>query len=210
MCDIVGRKGCDTVNIRRRQLVVPLVTTVGAAVTAVLYFTTMEYTEWLTVVKLLGMAAVPFLLPLWGVLTRRPFPVELNVFIAVHVVLAGYGGSILAWYDTIPHWDLWMHALFGTVAAALYETLLRRWNGDGLHPVGFHTTVCLGVMGGAALWEIFEFVCDTLLGTDGQRVALALKLGTSPIADTMTDILITAVGIAVFYVYKGIKRAAHR
>ena len=48
--------------------------------------------------------------------------------------------------------------------------------------------------------KIFEYTTDALLGGDAQRVSEALRLGTSPIADTMTDVIITAVGIAVFYI----------
>ena len=56
-------------------------------------------------------------------------------------------------------------------------------------------------MAGAALWEVFEYICDNLLGNDAQGVRnyVGGEGVPSPLADTMEDIMITAVGVFVFY-----------
>ena len=58
--------------------------------------------------------------------------------------------------------------------------------------------VFLSVMGSGALWEIFEYVTDALLGKDSQQVWASLDAGKNPVYDTMTDIIVTAVGFAFF------------
>ena len=193
-----------------RQWWPPLLGLVAGLVTAVIYTATVPHPEGLAYVKILGFMAVPFLFPVLGKREGYEYPVSVNALITVHILLAGYWGSILGFYDTVPGWDLLMHGLFGVVASAVWYMLLLRWNGAALHPVGFHFTLCFGVMGGAALWEMFEYVCDLTLGLDTQRVQEALRLGVSPVEDTMTDIIITAAGIAVFYLFLVIKRTAHR
>ena len=59
--------------------------------------------------------------------------------------------------------------------------------------------VFLSTMGGGAIWEIFEYVTDALLGKDSQQVWASLDAGKNPVYDTMTDIIVTALGSAVFY-----------
>lgn len=193
-----------------RQWLPPLVGVGLGVIAGIVYGLTAVQTDALTYIKLIAMAAVPFLFPVLGAVSRKPYSVAVNTAITVHIVLAGYLGIVLGFYNRVAGWDLLMHGLFGVVASAILYMLLLRWNGAALHPFGFHFTLCFGVMGGAAVWEIFEFVCDLTLGVDSQRVQEALALGISPIEDTMTDIVITAVGIAMFYIGLAIKRAAHR
>ena len=54
-------------------------------------------------------------------------------------------------------------------------------------------------MGCAAIWEIFEFVCDALLNGDAQRVMESILMGRTPVYDTMMDIIIAIAGCAVFF-----------
>ena len=178
---------------------VPLIVTLLlGAVTLIVYPWTTETVNPVVYAQVAFTACVPLLLPLIGRWTRKEFPVSLNALIASHMVLASFLGSAMQFYRLISWWDLLMHGYFGLVGGAVLYVLLRRWGGDALDRGGFWVTHFLAVMGSAALWEIFEYVADALLGGDAQRVAEALRNGTSPIADTMTDILITAMGAVVF------------
>ncbi len=123
-------------------------------------------------------------------LFRRRVSFAAGVAVAAFILLASFLGSALQFYRLISWWDLLMHGLFGVVGCVVVSAVL---SARGI-------TLGLAVMGCAALWEIFEFIADALLGGDAQRVAEAMKLGTSPIADTMTDMMITMVGIAAFYI----------
>ncbi len=182
----------------RREWRPLMVTLILGAVTLLWYSLTAEAINPVVYVQVAFTACVPAILPLWGRWTRRPFPMSLNVMIALHIVLASFLGSALQWYRTVSWWDLLMHALFGAVGCAVVYTLILRWGGEGLRRGGRYVLAGLSVMGCGALWEIFEFISDALLDADAQRVKEAMRLGTSPIADTMTDLMITAVGILAF------------
>lgn len=144
-------------------------------------------------------ALIPAILPILGKGMKQPLPTAINALIASHVVLACDLGSAMQFYWRFPHWDLLMHGYFGFLAGVTLYIMLLRWNGAALNRGGFFVLIFLGTMGGAALWEIFEYGCDFLLGGDAQRVQEALALGVSPIRDTMTDIIIAMAGLMVFY-----------
>ena len=144
-------------------------------------------------------AMLPALFPLLDRRLTQPLPTILSWLITLHIVLSCDFGSALGFYGRFPRWDLWMHGYFGFLAGATLYVLLLRWNGAALAPAGFYILILLGTMGGAALWEVFEYSCDLLLGGDAQRVREALALGLSPIRDTMTDIILAMAGLGVFY-----------
>lgn len=93
-----------------------------------------------------------------------------------------------------------MHGYFGFVGATALYVLLMKWNGASLKRFGFFVLIFLGTMGCAALWEMFEFSADTLLGCDAQRAHKRLFLGISPVKDTMTDIMVAAFGVVAFFI----------
>ena len=191
MAERIGQKG---------EWVPLIVTLVLGAVTLIVYPWTTEAINPVVYAQVSFTACVPAILPLLGRLTKRRFPVVINALVALHMVLASFLGSAMQFYRLVPWWDLFMHGYFGLVGSVVIYTFLLKWNGRALNRLGFYILIFLSVMGCAALWEIFEYTADALIGGDAQRVAEALRLGTSPVADTMTDIIITAAGIALFYI----------
>lgn len=180
---------------------VPLMVTVAAAViTLAVYTCTTNTINPIVYWQLAATSLVPGIFPLWSVATKKSFPLVINAVVASHILLASHLGSALSFYSRIGWWDLFMHGYFGFVAAVVLYTLLLKWGGEHLNRWGFLLLIFLGVMGGAAVWEVFEYVADFLFGGDAQRVQQALAEGVSPIRDTMTDILITMAGVAAFYV----------
>jgi len=178
----------------------PLVLTVTTAILSLIAYTlTTANPRPVLYVQVTAAALAPAIFPFLSRITGKPFPVIINALIAVHIVLASNLGSALSFYDRFACWDLLMHGYFGFIGGVTLYALLLKWNGAALHRGGFLLLIFLGTMGCAAVWEMFEYVCDTLLGGDAQRVQEALTLGISPIKDTMTDILITAVGLLLFY-----------
>ena len=137
-------------------------------------------------------AAVTSLLPIYEKLSKKTLPKSLNLLVLIQIILSSFLGSALKFYHLVPFWDKIMHASFGVLAAALFYYML---SGSPLENF-------LSVLGAAAVWEIFEFVCDKLFGGDAQRVQTSLKAGINPIDDTMTDIIVTALGFILFYLFK--------
>lgn len=177
----------------------PAVTLILALLALIAYTLMNEDREMVMYVQVTASALVTAILPVLSVLTKKDFPVFLNGLFAVHILLASDLGSALGFYDRFDCWDLIIHGFFGFVAAVTLYTFMLRWNGAKLNRVGFMVLIFLGVMGCAAVWEMFEYVCDFLLDGDAQRVQEALALGISPIKDTMTDIMVTVAGVLAFY-----------
>ncbi len=145
-------------------------------------------------------ALLPFLFPIYGIISKKPLPLILSVISAAFVFLACGLGSAIGLYDKVLCWDLIMHGMFGFVCSLIVFVLLVRWNGSKLNPVGFMAIIFAFTMGVAALWEVWEYLCDRITGGDAQRVLESVALGKSPVADTMEDIMIAMAGSALFFV----------
>lgn len=184
---------------RFSQWIPLLATSLLGAITLIIYTCCFEAKSFVVFLQVGAGAMLPALFPLLDRGMKQPLPAALYWLISVHIVLSCNLGSALGFYRRFPQWDLWMHGYFGFLAGVTLCILLLRWNGAALHPAGFYSLILLGTMGGAALWEVFEYSCDLLLGGDAQRVQEAIALGLSPIRDTMTDIIIAMAGLGVFF-----------
>lgn len=150
--------------------------------------------------ELLASALLPFLFPVYGLITKKQLPVVLSVIAAVFVFMASDLGSAVGLYDKLLCWDLIMHGIFGFVCCMVVFVLLIRWNGIKLSPAGFMIIIFAFTMGVAAIWEVWEYLADRITGGDAQKVAESIARGKSPLADTMEDIMIAMAGCAVFYI----------
>ncbi|MBQ7294513.1 MAG: hypothetical protein IJW79_12345 [Clostridia bacterium] len=150
-------------------------------------------------VQILSSMTVPAVIPIAEIISGKKMPMILNTIITVHIFLAILLGSALDFYERFYAWDMLVHCLFGFEAALGISIIMVK---NGAQSVGkslFCTLLSLSVMGCAALWEMFEFVCDRILDADAQRVGESLALGFSPLYDTITDIIVTAVGVFLFF-----------
>ena len=119
-----------------------------------------------------------------------------SVILALFVFLSSILGSVFGFYHRFPLWDVLMHSLFGLVGSVVL------WEVLSPSPI----LIILSVFGLSALWEVFEFSSDLILGGDAQRVKFSLQFGTNPISDTMTDIAVSGIGIALFFLLKILKK----
>ena len=168
--------------------------------TLIVYSVTTEEISVLIYPQIIATALVPAIFPVLGKITKRDYPIFVNVLITIHIVLASDLGSALSFYSRFSFWDLLMHGYFGFVFAVIMYMFLLQWNGEKLNKFGFLSLIFLSTSGAAALWEVWEFLCDTFLGCDAQRVQEALANNISPVSDTMTDIIIAFAGVLVFYI----------
>ncbi len=182
--------------IKHRFDFLPLFITLTAAVLSLFYFTLFGDRNIIIYLQVGFCALIPLFLIVAEKLCKFTLSPISHITLAVQIVLSSALGSGAMLYATTTWWDNLTHLLFGFTASVLFADLFKGAN-FLLHS--------LSVMGCAAIWEIFEFVCDNLLGGDAQRVLYALQNGLNPIADTMTDICITIVGIGAFVVISKIK-----
>lgn len=148
---------------------------------------------------------VPAVFPVLGIVTKKPFPAALSWLAGYLVVVGIYFAKTMHFYSFVPSYDKFLHTNFGLVGSAMLYALLLRWGGGKLAPLGQILLVVLGVLGIGAIWEIMEFVGAALSGEDPQlvwgAVDAAIAAGeraANPVTDTMQDLIVTAIGSAVF------------
>lgn len=156
--------------------------------------------EFMIFVELLGAALLPFAVPVISLFLKKPLPSALSWALAAFVIMAVGLGTCLGLYDKIPWWDLLLHALSGLLCAITIFMLIIRWGGAKLSPAGCMVIIAVFTLGISGLWEIIEYFFDAITGDDAQKVAESIAAGKAGTADSMEDMLISLVGVAVFYI----------
>lgn len=175
------------------------VSAIASIVTLVIYTLTVEARMPLIYIQLPLSALVLGILPVSSLIAKRALPPFLNFLVLVLVVLAMDLGNALNFYMRFPFWDVMLHTYFGFMGSVLLYVIFLMTDGKKMRTAVLLAAVFLSVMGGGAMWEIFEYATDTLLGKDAQQVWASLDAGKTPVYDTMTDLIVSALGSAVFY-----------
>ncbi|MBN1391163.1 MAG: hypothetical protein JXA22_11030 [Candidatus Thermoplasmatota archaeon] len=149
-----------------------------------------------------------------SILERRfnvVYPSEFEMVVMVFIFLSIILGSVLSFYDRINWWDLFMHTLSGILIALTGFSLVYILNRSSWSKIQLSRafvalfSFCFAVTLGA-IWEIFEFSMDQLLGWNMQR---------SGLNDTMSDLIVDSIGALIVssagYIYlKGNIKAFER
>ena len=132
-------------------------------------------------------------------------PNVLEAIILCFIFAAEILGEIEAFYVKIPFWDTMLHTLWGFLAAgigfALADILNRSQTSRlQLTPIYMAITAFCFSMAAGAIWELFEFTMDNLVGFDMQKDtviaafhSVALDPTNSNIAIPVTDIASTVI-----------------
>ncbi len=182
----------------RTKNIPAVLTSLAAGITLAVYPAVTEAIDPVVYALVVAASAIPWLLPRLARKLGLVITPPLNTLIIIHIVFSCFLGSAMGFYKRFPLWDLLMHGLFGLIGAVVMYAVLHTLFANRTR-IGFACVIGLCVMGLAALWEVFEYTADLVLGGDAQRVKEALLAGLPPIKDTMTDIVITMVGLGVFY-----------
>lgn len=140
-----------------------------------------------------------------------PIPWPIQLFYTLFVLGAMLFGEILRFYDRFAWWDTMLHfssgILFSMIGYLVFLSLNRKLEvRQQINPI---TTVlfsvCFAIAAGA-VWEIFEFSCDSLLGINMQRWQTAMSpegwmalknasnLSNPGLIDTMKDVIVDVGG----------------
>ncbi len=127
---------------------------------------------------------------------RVDFPSEFEIAVVVFIFAALYLGEIRSYYMKYWWWDLFLHTFSGSIIGAIGFTLVNILNKNEkvaikLSPVFVSIFSFCFSMAIGALWEIYEFIMDFLFGLNMQK---------SGLVDTMTDLIVDAIGALVFSV----------
>ncbi|WP_313164962.1 hypothetical protein [Sedimentibacter sp.] len=128
-------------------------------------------------------------------------PNKMEVMYFIFLYCAIYLGEVRNFYYIIPYWDLILHAFSGAMLGALGFSLVSYFNDMEVletHLSPFFVALfafCFALASGA-VWEIYEFLADSLLGTNMQKFILAdgtVLVGQAALMDTMKDLIVDAL-----------------
>ena len=142
-------------------------------------------------------------------LFSRQFKVELPTPLYVMYIVFLYAaislGEVRSFYYKVPHWDSILHAFSSMMTGCLgfmLVALLNRNEHAKLSLSPFFVAMfafCFALTVGA-VWEVYEFSSDLILGTNMQKFITAdgtVLIGQQAISDTMKDIIIDALGALI-------------
>ena len=144
---------------------------------------------------------VPFVLV---PLLQRWIGDSLWLLFVIFAFFASFLGTFMRFYENIWWYDLAMHGIFGYIGCliGLFFTC-KLTDVTSLRPL-LVILICFAVsLMFAALWEVFEFVSDMLLGNNAQGDPVQAITGEMfiPVNDTMEDIICNLVGAVVFVLH---------
>lgn len=96
------------------------------------------------------------------------------------ILFSVYIGRGLGAYKKVPYWDKALHFYSGFVLAAISRKIYIKLKGSEENKALMNCFAFFTAVSGAALWEIYEFTSDMLIGTTAQNNSLT---------DTMLDII---------------------
>ena len=125
------------------------------------------------------------------------------IYIMYYIFLycAIFLGEVLDFYYLIPFWDIILHFFSGAMLGAL-GFILVSWLNDSeqvrvsLSPAFVALFAFCFALSCGALWEIYEYTFDGLLGLNMQKFITAsgeTLVGHAALRDTMKDIIVDAV-----------------
>ena len=153
---------------------------------------------------LLGLAV--FSLP--SILQRKlhmTLPNFIYVMYYVFLYCAIILGEVMNFYYVIPHWDIILHFFSGAMLGALGFILVSQLNDSekirvSLSPAFIALFAFCFALSCGAVWEIYEFLADGMLGLNMQKFITAeaeVLVGHTALRDTMTDIMVDAAAAAL-------------
>lgn len=158
--------------------------------------------DYLLVLTQCLLGIVVMMLP--SLLARRwkiVLPNVITVLYYVFLYCAIFLGEVFEFYYLVPHWDTVLHAFSGAMLGALGFVLVDFLNRDAgtkvsLSPFFVSLFAFSFALAVGALWEVYEFAFDALLGLNMQKHTLAdgtVLAGVDAVRDTMKDLIIDAL-----------------
>ncbi|MGL4953300.1 MAG: hypothetical protein ACRC5Q_05845 [Culicoidibacterales bacterium] len=130
---------------------------------------------------------------------RIPLAPSVHLTVQIFIFLALFVGKIINIYQFFPWWDTFLHAIsggmLGLAGVAILALLVPKPILQKLSPLFVALFVIFFGIAMAGIWEIFEFLGDTLFGLQSQGNSLW---------DTMIDLTMGTAGsvIVAWFVYK--------
>ncbi|MCM1259332.1 MAG: hypothetical protein NC182_00110 [Prevotella sp.] len=179
---------------------VPIILLIVGIFVYTVYWITKSF-QIIPLLEILGCWLVSLIIPILNMKVKHRCSITINVLIAILIVIGGYLGGALAFYDRFAYWDTFCHTFFGIVSGAIFIYLIHLFEVERMNLFAIALFELAFTLGLAGIWELFEFACDCMLDTDFQKIALSLEQGRLPQWDTMMDMLVAFLGSIIHYVW---------
>jgi hypothetical protein len=164
-------------------------------VSMVVSFFTQNWLNLFIAILTLILTFLPF------IIARRnhiSLPPSFQVIILIFIFAAQYLGELKAYYYKFWWWDLMLHTFSGVILGFIGFILVYILNKEEkvnvvLSPFFMSLFAFTFALSVGALWEIYEFSVDSILGLNMQK---------SGLVDTMWDLIVDSIG-ALFTVFYG-------
>lgn len=192
---------------------IPFFVMIGFTIIAIcIYLIPMQGRDFLKIFSLFVCLIATLIIPVVNIIFKIRIPFVFNCLFAVFCLASINLGSVLRLYDYIPYYDKFLHTIFGFIGSFGIFVLLIYGKGKDLKPWCFFVLVMLGVVGIAGFWEIIEYVCDIVAGSNMQRWLPDLsQVGDmsvseffknyNPMWDTIWDMIVAIIGVVIFYIF---------
>lgn len=100
--------------------------------------------------------------------------------VIIFILLSVFAGRSLGFYSLIPYWDKALHFLSGFIIAAIGKQIYTKLSGDTTNKILISLFVASFSIAAAGVWEIYEFIIDSVFGIESQNGSLN---------DTMWDMI---------------------
>jgi len=157
--------------------------------------------DYLLSIIMLVAVSVAMCIPIF---LRRHFhlyiPYILEISFLIFFYCAVYLGEVRNFYYIVPHWDDILHSSSAIMLAIVGYSivyLLNRKEIVKLTPFFISLFAFLFAFSIGSLWEVYEFICDSLFTVNSQKYALddgTLLIGHAALVDTMKDIMVDCAG----------------
>ena len=149
--------------------------------------------NWLNAIATFGVLVVAFLPMLVGYRFHVQIPSEFEMLTVIFVYASLFLGDLQGFYDKYWWWDIMLHTSSGLILAIfgfLLVYVINEHEDLELHMKPFFVALFAFMfsLGMGAIWEIFEFMLDTVFGMDTQAGGLT---------DTMTDLIVDGIGALI-------------
>jgi hypothetical protein len=130
-------------------------------------------------------------------------PAQFQVLVILFVFAALFLGEVRGFYTRFWWWDIALHVSSGVLLGILGFLLVYVMNEDDridmhLSPGFVALFAFVFALAAGALWEIFEFSMDQLVGTTMQKPMFG---DASGLTDTMWDLIVDALGALLVSLY---------
>lgn len=128
-------------------------------------------------------------------------PNNMEIIYFIFLYCAIYLGEVRNFYYLIPYWDVILHAFSGAMLGALGFSLVCYFNDTDFFEINLSPffvalfAFCFALAAGV-VWEIYEFLADSLIGTNMQKFITAdgtVLVGHAALKDTMKDLIVDAI-----------------